>query len=277
MLLPITVGLIMTMFINGTALLTGGHEMSATFMNFYNKRAAGVLPAYSTFVMLATAVVQLTSSILLVWALVKRFLQGDRSGALLKWGIWMALVSVVLYGFATRMISNHQAAANLFYYTGLLYVLLWYVERQSTGRGQRFAQVKLLPMFFTLLYTMGQPGIQKLFFADEVVPKYVMMFKDTFLAQLPGGIPPFIYMLGVFETLVAVLVVVSLVRLEFLPTRSKTTLSLALLLGSLTFIMLTFGLSILLNYPGATNLVFYAVFCLFFYIYAVKHTHDDTL
>lgn len=276
MLLPITAGLIITMLINGMALLTGGHEMSTAFMNFYNKKATGGFPAYSTFVMLAVAVVQLASTLLLVWALVKRFLQGDRSGAPLKWGIWLALVSVVLYGFATRMISNHQAAANLFYYTGLLYVLLWYVERQSTGRVQCFEQVKLLPMFFTLLYTMGQPGIQKLFFAGEVVPKYVMMFKDSFLAQLPGGIPPFIYMLGVFETLVAVLIVVSLVRLEFLPTRPKTTLSLALLLGSLTFVMLCFGLSILLNYPGATNLVFYAMFCLFFYIYAVKDTHGVT-
>ncbi len=266
-LVPVVIGLIFSMFINGITLIQGNPETIGTFMNFYNRIPVETLPSFSMPAMLFVAALQILTVLLLITALIKRQFLFHQDTRILKWGIWTAILSVVMYGFAVRMISNHQAAANLFYYTGLLYLLLWYVEKHTESIDTLFEKLKVLPLFFTMIYTMGQPGFQKIFAPQEVIPKYVEMFKDSFLAQLPGGIPPFIYLLGVFEITVAILLIISVVKREFLPAKNKLFFSIAMITGTLTFIMLAFGLSVLLMYPGATNLVFYAIFCLFFYYY----------
>lgn len=268
-LVPVLFGLIFTMLINGGVLLMGGDQEIAMFMNYYNKVARESFPSFAPIALKLNALLQLLTGAFLLIALVRRELFVEGKAKFLRLGLVTALFSVAIYGFAVRMISNHQAAANLFYYTGLLYMLLWYVETHLEKRaGDIVDKLKLLPLMLTMLYTMGQPGLQKLINTEEVLPNYVAMFSDTFLARLPGGIPPFIYMLGLFELLVAILVLLSIAKLEFLPGRTKTFLSSSLAIGALTFIMLAFGLSILLAYPGATNLIFYAVFCIGFYYYA---------
>lgn len=114
---------------------------------------------------------------------------------------------------------------------------------------------------------MGQPGWNKLFNTSEVMGNYVRMFQESFLASLPGGIPPFIYLLGVCEVAVPLLMLMALVRREFLPLQNRTFLSWAMLVSMTTFIMLAFGLSVLVNYPGATNLIFYAIISLGLWLY----------
>ena len=114
---------------------------------------------------------------------------------------------------------------------------------------------------------MGQPGFQKLFNSSKVMGQYVSMFQDSFLAQLPGGIPPFIYLLGLLEFSVPLLLLVSAVKREWLPSRPQTFFSWAMLISITTFIMLAFGLGVLLNFPGSTNLIFYAIISLGFYTY----------
>lgn len=272
---PIVVGLILTMLINGIALISGGSEAVGMFMNFYNRAKIENLPLYSTPTLLIVSVLQIASALLLVVSLIKREFIFSKETNNLKWGVFIGILSVVLYGFAVRMISNHQAAANLFFYTGLLYLLLWYIEKNSSSAQSLFEKIKTLPIFFTLFYTMGQPGIQKLFNAVQVIPRYEAMFKDSFLVQLPGGISPFIYILGILEIAVPILLAIGIVKFEFLPTKNKVFLSLAILVSALTFIMLSFGLTVLINYPGATNLIFYAIFCLFFYEYCVVKSDEN--
>lgn len=275
MILPIIVGLIFTLLINSITLLFGDQEVIIMFLNFYNKSKQSTFPDYTTMLLRFDAILQLVSVLLLFIAVAKFEFLPNRKAKTLKWGILFSIVSMVIYGFAFRMISNHQAAANMFFYTSLLYLLLWYIEQQGINDTPILNQIKLLPLIFTFFYTMGQPGVQKLFYSQEVIPKYIEMFQDSFLAQLPGGIPPFIYLIGIFEVLVPIMLFISLLRLEFSPHKERIFLSLALFISSCTFIMLAFGLSVLLNYPGATNLIFYAIFSFLLFIYTYKNGNSD--
>lgn len=269
-IVPIIFGLIFTMGFNGFLLILGKTEIIGSFMNFYNRATVDSFPTYTVIALVLSGICQLLAALLFIAALFKTEFLLIREAKTVKWGILAAIFSLTLYGFAVRMISNHQAAANIFFYEGFLYFFLWYVERQTAAVSHHniFEKIKLLPIFLTMFYTMGQPGYNKLFNTSEVMGGYVNMFKDTFLAQLPGGIPLFIYILGVFELAVAVLILCSLLKREFLPEYDKTIFDIAMLVTITTFIMLAFGLNILMNYPGTTNLVFYAVVSLGFYGYA---------
>lgn len=269
-LLPIIVGLIFSMGIDAALLLQGKSETIHLFMNYYNNRPAVEFPGYATGSLMISAIFQLITVILCVISLIKLEFLLNSGAKFLKLGLLAAIVSLAFYGFSVRMISSHQASANLFFYGAFLYFVLWYVERQTgvSNPNCLFNKIKLLPIFFVIFYTMGQPGYNKLFDTDTVMGPYLNMFKDTFLAQLPGGIPPFIYFLGVCEFIVPILLIVSVVKGEFLPERKKLFFDISMFITVATFIMLAFGLKILLNYPGSTNLVFYAIVTLGFYAYA---------
>ena len=184
-IVPIIVGLIFTMLINGVALIFGGLESASMFVNFYNRTKIEILPFYSSLTMFVVAVLQVVCALLLTASVLKKEFVFTKETNLLKWGLLAGILSVVLYGFMTRMISNHQGAANLFFYTGILYFTLWYVEKRSVDSHPLFEKIKLLPIFFTLFFTMGQPGFNKIFDSAKVIPNYENMFKDSFLAQLP--------------------------------------------------------------------------------------------
>ncbi len=266
--LPIAVCLILSMGINGIQLIQANPETVIKFMHFYSRDIQTELPFYSNAIMWLTGFLMVAAVAVLFWATIKGEFLPDNKSMALKWGILIGIFSLTTYGFAVRMISNHQAAANLFFYVGLLYLLLWYVERHAKPNAGIFDNVKLLPIFLTLLYTMGQPGFQKIFNSSAVIPYYVQMFEGSILAKMPGGIPPFIYFLGVVEFSVPLILIISLAKGEFLRANPKPFFSVAVLIAIATFVMLNFGLSILTNYPGATNLVFYAIFTLWFYYYA---------
>lgn len=268
--LPIIIGLILSTLINGITLLLGGSERITQFINFYNRQNVTEFPSYLSAMLLLFAVSFVVAGVFLVIALAKGEFIPQRKANFLQWGIFSAIVGVTLYGFSVRMISNHQAAANLYFYFGLLYFFLWYVENNASQRNSVLEKIKLLPIFAILIYTMGQPGLQKILNATEVMPRYVNMFKDSVLASMPGGIEPMIYFLGIAETIVPILLIVALLRKEFLPNMTKTYFGWGLLVSAFTFVILSFGLGVILNLPGATNLVFYAIFTLGFYAYAMK-------
>lgn len=266
---PIIVGVILSTLINGIHVLGGGNAKINQFLNFYSQNAWAQHPSYLSVMMLLFAVACMVCAVLLTVGLVKfEFLPG-RASPLLKWGLFSAIVGILFYGFSTRLISNHQAAANLYYFFGLLYFLLWYVERRSSQNTRVFDKVKTLPIFVLMMYTMGLPGFNKLINADTVMPVYVNMFKDSILAKTPGGVKPMMYFLGVCESVVPLLLLVGLVRKEFFPATDKKFFELGAMLNIATFIMLSFGMTVILNFPGTTNLIFYAIFTLGLYRYAM--------
>ncbi|WP_312313829.1 hypothetical protein [Empedobacter brevis] len=268
MMLPIGAGLIFTMMMNGWELLTATEEIHLAYLNNYNRTMVKDFPAYFTILLYLTAILQLVAAVFLIISLSKREFLENRNASFFKWGLFFSILSVTLYGLMVRLLSNHTAAANLYFYVGLLYFCLWYVEhRESKVNSEVFIKIKILPIYFMLFYTMGFPGWQKIMNSVEVMGRYTDLFHDSFLSNLPGGIEPFIYLLGVLELSVAIMLILSLIKREFLLSKSTQFLDLSLLVSVATFIMLSFGLGFIFNYPGATNLVFYAIFTLGLYAY----------
>ncbi|WP_312553786.1 hypothetical protein [Empedobacter brevis] len=268
MIIPIGIGLIFTMMINGWTLLTGSEEMYLEYLNNYNRTAIEDFPDYFPILLYLTAILQLMAAASLISSFVQREFLESKTAKFFKWGLFFSISSVTFYGLMVRLLSNHGASANLYFYVGLLYLCLWYVEhRKSNINSGLFMKIKILPVYFMLFYTMVFPGWQKMMNSAEVMGRYTDLFHDSFLSKIPGGIEPFIYFLGVLELSVAVLLIFSLIKKEFILDKSTRFLDLSLLVSVCTFIMLSFGLSVILNYPGATNLIFYAVFTLGFYVY----------
>jgi len=267
-ILPVLVGLIFTMTINGWYFLTGDGPVILKYLNVYNNSQVELYPAYFGFLFGFSGIFQLIAAIVLVLGIIRENIFGYCSASVLKWGIFSAMLSVLIFGYMTRITSNHNGAANLYFYLVLLYLLLWYVERNiQVKRWGIFEKIRLLPVYISVFYTMGFPGWQKIVNTSEVMEKYVNMFSATFLSKLPGGVPPFIYFLGCMEIAVPLLLLLSAVRKEFLYTKNSLLLNIALFLTICTFVMLSFGLSILVNYPGSTNLILFALFTLGLYCY----------
>lgn len=268
LLIPIEVGLIFTMFINGLILLIGGNATHLEYLNHYNRTPIDYYPSYFTLLLYITAVLQVIGAGLLCFSFVKREFLKITNPQFIKWGIFLGILSITIYGFMVRVISNHGAAANLYFYLGLLYFYLWFIEQDKERLNTVvFNKIKTIPIFVTLFYTMGFPGWQKIFNSQEVMGNYIKIFSSSFFSKLPGGIEPFIYLLGVIEISVPILLLISIVKKEFLLNQQTHFLDLSFLVSVTTFIMLCFGLSVILNYPGATNLVFYSLVTLGLYTY----------
>lgn len=102
--------------------------------------------------------------------------------------------------------------------------------------------------------TMGLSSIEKL---TESVPQWFTdQFQDTFVADIPGLAIAW-RMAGVLEIAVALILLVSLVMLEFLPKRRKPLLKLGLGVSAVTFMMLAVGQRITSQFDGAASLFFY--------------------
>ncbi len=267
--LPIRIGLIFTMLINGAALLTGEHDMHLEYLNQYNRTPVLDYPPYFTTLLYGSSILQLMASGFLIISLVKMVFFPGKDLRFFVWGVFFAILSLTLYGFMVRLLSNHGASATLYFYIALLYLYIGSFKMPEDNPSLLiFSKVKLLPIYFTLFYTMGFPGWQKVFNSSTVMDRYVSLFKDSFLANIWGGIEPIIYFLGVFELSVPLLLVVSLIKREFMLKNPATPfLEWALYISISTFIMLCFGLSVVLNYSGSTNLMFYAILTFGLYVY----------
>jgi len=268
--LPIYLALILVSLVNGIYLISSDSVTQLAYINIYGFKP-GIPIVSSLFEVLLYSVggFQLLAVLILFYSLLTGEFKLNKPKTFLKWGLLSVIISVLIHGYIVRVISNHPASAGLFFYLVILYIVLAYTEsvENKASKDTFYDKIKLLPIYIGVFYTMGFPGWQKILNGDVVVGKYIMMFKDSFLAQLPGGIKPFIYFLGILELTVPIILLISFVRGEFLLRRPAIWLKGALFLSMLTFIFLCFGLSILVVFQGATNLLFYSLFTLVLYIY----------
>ena len=265
-LIFIQIGLTFYMFLNGLTILIGGDSSHLQFLNYYNQEKITNYPSYYDNLFILMAILQILSASALLFSLIKNEIIKSNTICILRWGIFFAIVSNAIYGFMVRLLSNHVASANMYFFVGLLYFFLLIVEKKKKNL-PTFSIVNTFPIYFVLFYTMGFPAWQKLINPDEIMNKYVLLFKNSFLSKLPGGIEPFIYFIGFIELLVPVVLIFSLIKGEFLLKKVPRYLTLALFVTTCTFIFLCFGLSVISVYQGATSLIFYSIFTLLIYAY----------
>jgi len=104
---------------------------------------------------------------------------------------------------------------------------------------------------------MFYSGKEKLFDDNgHPPPSIVTQFKGTFIDTFPGTHAAWI-ILGVLEFAVFALLVLSLVRLEFLPHRDKWLLQVGLAVALLAFACLAFGQTATKQYAGTASLYAY--------------------
>lgn len=138
------------------------------------------------------------------------------------------------------------------------------------------SNIQLLPLYAVLAYTLGLPGFAKVFNHQSVIGKYSKMFQETFIEQI-FGTSFMIYVLGILELLVVVLLLISLFKKEFMFGKSKNWLLAANFTAMVTFASLGFGLRLIENHAGAANLFYYFMFTFFTHLWIMKHERDELL
>jgi hypothetical protein len=104
---------------------------------------------------------------------------------------------------------------------------------------------------------MFYSGKEKLFDDDGNAPPGVKeQFKGTFIDTIPGTDAAWV-ILGILEFGIFVLLVASLLRLEFLPHRDKSLLQVGLAVALLTFACLAFGQTATKQFAGTASLYTY--------------------
>ncbi|HET6696534.1 MAG TPA: hypothetical protein VFG85_08510 [Gaiellaceae bacterium] len=100
-------------------------------------------------------------------------------------------------------------------------------------------------------------GKDKLFDSDGNAPPGIKeQFSGTFIDTFPGTDAAWI-ILGILEFAVAVILVASLARLEFLPHRDKSLLQVGLAVAMLTFGLMAFGQTVTNQFEGTASLYTY--------------------
>ena len=115
----------------------------------------------------------------------------------------------------------------------------------------------LLGVYLMVGGLMFYSGKEKLFDENGHPPQAIVdQFKGTFLATIPGTHAAWI-ILGILEFGVFVLLLASVIRLEFLPHRDKSLLQVGLATALLTFAFLAFGQTATKQYAGTAQLYTY--------------------
>jgi hypothetical protein len=112
----------------------------------------------------------------------------------------------------------------------------------------------LLSIILLFLSTWGLAGPGKL--TGGLPPWFADKFGSTFLATFPGLTVSF-YSVVLGEVLAALLALVALVRLEFLPGRSTAFTQYTLVASLFLFAQLGFGQRLVQENSGAASLFFY--------------------
>jgi hypothetical protein len=100
-------------------------------------------------------------------------------------------------------------------------------------------------------------GKEKLFDDDGKAPQgIVTQFKGTFIDTFPGVNAAWVF-LGIVEFLVFAILVLSLIRLEFLPHRDKSLLQMGLAVALFDFACLAFGQTVTKQFSGTAALYTY--------------------
>jgi hypothetical protein len=113
----------------------------------------------------------------------------------------------------------------------------------------------LLSILLLFLVTWGLAGPKKLF-SSGVPEWFTGKFGETFLATVPGMWVSF-YSVALFETVAALLALIALVRLEFLPRRALDFTYATVVASLLIFVQLGFGMRLVADHAGAASLFFY--------------------
>ena len=134
-------------------------------------------------------------------------------------------------------------------------------EFAVVGRGTIFDGiaywVTLAGVYLMVGGLMFYSGKGKLFDSNGNAPQGIKdQFKGTFLDTFPG-VDTAWFILGVLEFGVFVLLLASLIRLEFLPHRDKSILQVGLALALLTFACLAFGQTATNQFAGTAELYTY--------------------
>jgi len=130
----------------------------------------------------------------------------------------------------------------------------------------KFLALKILPLHILLLITWVPASVSKIL-SPGVPEGFVQTFGPTFLSKFPGLFVSF-YSIALLEAVAAVLALVSLAKLEFLPSRPKTWLKACLVLSLFVFAQLGFGNRLVNDYASAASLYFYfgATLVMLFYV-----------
>lgn len=100
-------------------------------------------------------------------------------------------------------------------------------------------------------------GKEKFIDGDGAPAPIEKQFSGTFLETIPG-VDAAWTILGILELAVFVLIVVSLIRLEFMPDRRKSFLLCASALAIFTFSILAMGQNVVGEHSGVASLFIYA-------------------
>lgn len=208
-------------------MLSGDQSQLLDYQNVLSKEPKEAL---TTFVMMGFRLVGLFLGIGALLILASLFLRREfrqiQDAVLLKWALLSFVIAGTIYGGLMRIVSNQQGAALLFFFSMLLYLVLYSLVGQRTKTNGLFNSIVLLPLYAILLYTMGMPGWAKIFGGDQVINRYVNMFSQSFIADLPGGTALMIYILGILELAVPAFLTISLAsgELNCMPTKYGSTM-----------------------------------------------------
>jgi hypothetical protein len=134
-------------------------------------------------------------------------------------------------------------------------------EFALVGRGAIFDGIAywliLAGVYLMVGGLMFYSGKEKLFDSDGEAPAGIEeQFENSFVSTFPGTDTAW-FILGIFEFGVFVLLLASIVRLEFLPHRDKSILQVGLALALLTFACLAFGQTATQQFSGTAELYMY--------------------
>jgi hypothetical protein len=117
--------------------------------------------------------------------------------------------------------------------------------------------VTLIGVYVMVGGLMFYSGKGKLFDDDGNAPQAIKdQFSGTFIDTVPGTDAAWV-ILGILEFAVFVLLVASLIRLEFLPHRDKSFLQVGLAVAMLTFALMAFGQTATGQHEGTASLYTY--------------------
>jgi hypothetical protein len=129
------------------------------------------------------------------------------------------------------------------------------------GQGSMFDGIAywaiLVGVYLMVGGLMFYSGKEKLFDDDGNAPQGIKeQFQGTFISHVPGTDAAWI-ILGVLEFGVFAVLLLSLIRLEFLPHREKWLLQVGLAIAMLTFACLAFGQTATKQFSGTASLYTY--------------------
>ncbi|REC42682.1 hypothetical protein [Chryseobacterium pennipullorum] len=263
---------------NASGMFFGNNDTHLKYLNIYSREPLAVISFSQVMIFrMIGFVLGIAAVFYLISLCTVEAVGSERRYFFLEWAAFTSIVGLSLFGGLIRSVGNQQGAANIYFFTILLYLSLRLIEKKY-GQVSKFIlkEMYLLPVYFTLFYTMGLPGWAKLFGHAKVIEKYERMFAGSFVADLPGGTPFMIYFLGILELIIPILLIISLVKGEFKWGKAKPWFNMAMVITCLTFMMLCVGLTIIFNFAGAANLIFYFVLTFFILASARKENNCNS-